>query len=139
MGCRAPETPEGLLRRDDIDIILNLTPPAAHFATTMAALEAGKHVFCEKTLGHQRSGKPMTLAEAAERARICRLGVAPDSLLGAGLQKARAMIDAGAIGRPLMATASIMYHGADELASESGVLLPPRTAVVRSTMSGPIS
>lgn len=46
--------------------------------------------------------------------RGLRLGVAPDTILGAGLQKARAMIDAGAIGRPLMATASIMYHGADD-------------------------
>jgi len=104
-------TPERLFARDDIDIILNLTPPAAHFATTMAALDAGKHVFCEKTLGINVA-EATALAHAAE-ARGLRLGVAPDTLLGAGLQKARAMIDAGAIGRPLMATASIMYHGAD--------------------------
>ena len=45
------ETPDRLIARDDIDIVLNLTPAAAHYATTMAALEAGKHVFCEKTLG----------------------------------------------------------------------------------------
>jgi predicted dehydrogenase len=51
------ETPERLIAREDIDVILNLTPPAAHFATTMAALEAGKHVFSEKTLG-------ITFAEA---------------------------------------------------------------------------
>ncbi len=42
----AGETPDRLIARDDIDIILNLTPPAAHYATTMAALKAGKHVFC---------------------------------------------------------------------------------------------
>jgi len=106
------ETPERLIARDDVDIILNLTPPAAHFATTMAAFEGGKHVFCEKTLGVSLD-EAVALARAADE-RGLRLGVAPDSLLGAGLQKARAMIDAGAIGRPLMATASIMYHGADD-------------------------
>jgi predicted dehydrogenase len=108
----AAETPDRLIARDDIDVILNLTPPAAHYATTMAALQAGKHVFCEKTLG-------VTLEEAAALADMAknsglRLGVAPDTILGAGLQQARAMIDAGAIGRPLMATASILYHGADD-------------------------
>ena len=81
------ETPERLIARDDIDIILNLTPPAAHFATTMAALEAGKHVFCEKTLGTTLA-EARALADAAER-RGLRLGVAPDTILGAGLQKAR--------------------------------------------------
>ncbi len=110
-GVKA-ETPDRLIARDDIDIILNLTPPAAHFATTKAALEAGKHVFCEKTLGITLA-EASALADAAER-RGLRLGVAPDTILGAGFQKARAMIDAGAIGRPLMATASIMYHGADD-------------------------
>jgi len=104
-------TPDELLGRDDIDIVLNLTPPAAHCATTRAALLAGKHVFCEKTLG-------VNLAEARELTALAhklglRLAVAPDAILGAGLQKARAMVDAGAIGRPLFATAAILYHGAD--------------------------
>ena len=108
----AAETPDGLIARDDIDVILNLTPPAAHYATTMAALEAGKSVFCEKTLGTTLE-EARALADQAEQ-RGLRLGVAPDTILGAGLQKARAMIDAGAIGRPLMATASILYHGADD-------------------------
>ena len=108
----AAETPDGLIARDDIDIILNLTPPIAHYATTMAALKAGKSVFCEKTLGTTLE-EAAALADLAEE-RGLRLGVAPDPILGAGFQKARAMIDAGAIGRPLMATASIMYHGADD-------------------------
>ncbi|MCA9936967.1 MAG: Gfo/Idh/MocA family oxidoreductase, partial [Anaerolineales bacterium] len=40
-------SPEALLADPTLDIILNLTPPAAHFATTLAALQAGKHVYCE--------------------------------------------------------------------------------------------
>jgi predicted dehydrogenase len=108
----AAETPDGLIARDDIDVILNLTPPTAHFATTMAALEAGKSVFCEKTLGTTLEEAAALIAFAEERG--LRIGVAPDTILGAGLQKARVLIDAGAIGRPLMATASILYHGADD-------------------------
>jgi predicted dehydrogenase len=102
---------EDMLRRDDIEIILNLTPPAAHFATTMAAPSAGKHVFSEKPLA-VTSAESTLLAEEATR-RGLRLAVAPDSMLGAGVQKARAMIDAGFIGKPLMATAAILYHGAE--------------------------
>ncbi|MEP7239352.1 MAG: Gfo/Idh/MocA family oxidoreductase [Devosia sp.] len=105
------ETPAGLIARNDIDVILNLTPPLAHFETTRAALIAGKHVFSEKPLG-------ITVAEAQALSALAaeaglRLGVAPDTVFGAGLQKAREMIDAGMIGRPLMASASILYHGAD--------------------------
>lgn len=107
----AAETPESLLRREDVDIVLNLTPPAAHMATTRAALDAGKHVFSEKPIGISLM-EAEWLSELAER-RGRRLAVAPDSMLGAGFQKARTMIDAGAIGRPVMATASILYHGAD--------------------------
>ncbi len=72
----AAETPEGLLARDDIDVVLNLTPPAAHAATTMAALAAGRHVFSEKTLGATLA-EAKALARAAE-ARGLRLGVAPE-------------------------------------------------------------
>jgi len=37
-----------LLRRDDLDVILNLTPHYAHAETTIAALRAGHDVLCEK-------------------------------------------------------------------------------------------
>ncbi|UVK43811.1 Gfo/Idh/MocA family oxidoreductase [Mesorhizobium sp. AR07] len=52
-GCEV----ETLLRRADIDIILNLTPPAAHFPITMAALRAGKHVYSEKPLAATYTGR----------------------------------------------------------------------------------
>lgn len=44
----AGETPDGLIARDDIDVILNLTPPAAHYATTMAALKAASISFARR-------------------------------------------------------------------------------------------
>ncbi|MBZ9938559.1 Gfo/Idh/MocA family oxidoreductase [Mesorhizobium sp. BR1-1-16] len=102
---------DALLRRSDIEAVLNLTPPAAHHAVTRAALEAGKHVFTEKPLAADLE-EALDLADLAAQ-RGLRLAVAPDSVLGAGVQRARAMIDSGAIGRPLMANAAILYHGAD--------------------------
>src|SRR5437899_4131100 len=40
--------PMELIRRDDLDAVAIITPPSAHHALSMAALNAGKHVLCEK-------------------------------------------------------------------------------------------
>ena len=48
-GVRA-ETVEGLLAAPDIDIIVNLTIPDAHFAVTKSIVAAGKHAYSEKPL-----------------------------------------------------------------------------------------
>jgi len=41
---------EALVNRDDVDLIYIATPPFLHYPQAMAALEAGKHVICEKPL-----------------------------------------------------------------------------------------
>ena len=46
-GLRA-ETVDGLLKADDIDIVVNLTIPAAHHDVSKAIIDAGKHVYSEK-------------------------------------------------------------------------------------------
>ncbi|MCY4355445.1 MAG: Gfo/Idh/MocA family oxidoreductase [Truepera sp.] len=100
---------ELLLANPDIDLILNLTTPAAHFEVSLAALEAGKGVYSEKPLAiSMRDGKCLL-----ERARSLGLplGCAPDTFLGAGLQTCRSAIDKGLIGRPLAATAFFMSSG----------------------------
>lgn len=100
---------ESLLANPDIDLILNLTPPAAHFEVSLAALEAGKGVYSEKPLAiSMKDGKCLL-----ERARSLGLplGCAPDTFLGAGLQTCRSAIDKGLIGRPLAATAFFMSSG----------------------------
>lgn len=102
-------TPEALLARDDIDIVLNLTIPAAHVEVGLAALEAGKHVYSEKPLGSSVA-EARRLAEAAE-ARGLRIGCAPDTFLGGAHQTARALVDAGRIGRPVAGTATLMLPG----------------------------
>ena len=87
-----------LLARDDIDVVLNLTIPAAHAEISLAALESGKHVYSEKPLASTLADG-IAIVEAA-RARDLRVGSAPDTVLGAAIQAARQQIDAGTIGLP---------------------------------------
>jgi predicted dehydrogenase len=102
-------TLEALLADPAIEIVLVLTPPAAHAAVSRAAIAAGKHVYSEKPLATTREEAGAILAEAA--AAGVRLGAAPDTFLGGGLQTARALIDAGAIGEPVAASASFAHLG----------------------------
>lgn len=100
---------EALLARDDIDIVLNLTVPAAHAEIGHRALEAGKHVYSEKPLAGSFA-EAKGLNEAARTAGL-RLGCAPDTFLGGAHQTARALVDAGRIGRAVAGTATLMLPG----------------------------
>jgi predicted dehydrogenase len=101
--------PDALLADPSIDIVLVLTPPAAHAPVARAAIAAGKHVYTEKPLAVTRDDARTILAEAD--AAGVRVGAAPDTFLGGGLQTARAVIDSGAIGVPIAATASHTHLG----------------------------
>lgn len=100
---------DGLLAHDDVEAVLNLTIPAAHAAVDRACLEAGKHVFSEKPLAVTREEAAPVVALARERG--LRLGCAPDTFLGAGLQRCRSLVDAGGIGKPLSATIMLACPG----------------------------
>lgn len=81
----------------EIELVVNLTPPGSHYEVTRKMLESGKHVYSEKVLTTE-------LAQALELAAIARergvsLGVAPDTVLGAGVQTARRILDMGLIGQ----------------------------------------
>jgi predicted dehydrogenase len=96
-GVTARSVPE-LLAADDVDVVLNLTIPAAHAALTTAALEAGKHVYGEKPLALTPRDGAALLALADSRG--LRVGSAPDTVLGTGIQTARRLLDDGAVGEP---------------------------------------
>ncbi|MCX5513043.1 oxidoreductase [Kaistia algarum] len=98
-----------LLAGDDIDIVLNLTVPAAHAEVALAALANGKHVYTEKPLATTTAEGRLILETA--KAKGLRVGAAPDTVLGAGVQTARRLIDEGAIGDIVMGTAAILSHG----------------------------
>lgn len=101
--------PEALLMDDEIEIVVNLTPPAAHAELAVAALEAGKSVYNEKPLAIGRD-EAQLLLELAERKGL-HVGCAPDTFLGAGLQTCRKLIDDGAIGEPVGASAFMLSRG----------------------------
>ena len=98
-----------LLKRSDIDLIVNLTVPNAHFEVSHAALTAGKHVFCEKPLCVDLDHGRRLVKEAEVRG--LKLGCAPDTFLGAGGRLAREFVDEGRVGRILSGTAFLMSHG----------------------------
>jgi predicted dehydrogenase len=88
---------------------LNLTIPCAHAAVNLTALQAGKHAYCEKPFALNYREGQKTLQEAKKRK--LRLGCAPDTVLGGGIQTCRKLIDDGAIGRPVAATANMLCAG----------------------------
>ncbi len=104
-ACRV----EDLLADADIQIVVNLTPPAVHAGVALAALSAGKSVYNEKPLALRREDARKMLEMADSR--NLRIGCAPDTFLGAGLQTCRKLIDEGAIGFPVAATAFMLCHG----------------------------
>jgi predicted dehydrogenase len=103
------KTPEELFNDPGVDIILNITQPQHHHKVAMAAVKAGKHVYDEKPLCVTREEAAELLKTAAEKK--VRVGGAPDTFLGAGIQTCRKLIDDGWIGRPVAATAFMMNHG----------------------------
>ncbi len=97
-----------LLASGDVDLVLNLTIPAAHAQVALAALGAGKHVYGEKPLALDLGRGREVLAA---RAGGLRVGCAPDTVLGTGTQTARRAIEDGLIGTPLAANAVFTTAG----------------------------
>lgn len=104
-----PLTVEALLEDPDIQAIVNLTIPQAHVEVSAAAIASGKSVYSEKPLGLGRVEAAALVTDAADGG--VRLGCAPDTFMGAGLQTCRALVDEGAIGVPLTATAFMQQPG----------------------------
>ena len=107
------ENMQELFADPEVDIVLNLTRPYQHYAVTKAALLAGKHVYSEKPLGASWE-EGVELVKLAEE-RGLMIGGAPDTFLGAGIQTCRRLIDEGAIGQVVGATAFMMSRGPEGL------------------------
>ncbi|MDR9759909.1 Gfo/Idh/MocA family oxidoreductase [Rhizobium redzepovicii] len=116
-NLRAAEV-DALIDDRNIDLILNLTIPAAHFDVSMRALSAGKHVFTEKPLGVTAAEGRLLVGAAAEKDLM--LGSAPDTFLGAAGRHARRQMEAGAIGRPVTGTAFMMGRGMEHWHPDPG-------------------
>jgi predicted dehydrogenase len=98
-----------LLADPEIEIVLNLTIPIAHGEVALAALQAGKNVYNEKPLAISREDGRKILDLAKSTGLL--VGCAPDTFLGGGLQTCRKLIEDGAIGEPVAASAYMLCHG----------------------------
>jgi len=107
-GIRAM-TVDALLKDSEIDTVINLTIPAAHYEISHAILSAGKHAYSEKPFALSVEDGKKLVAEAD--ARKLKLGSAPDTFLGGGGQMARKLVDEGKIGRIIAGTTYVMGHG----------------------------
>jgi predicted dehydrogenase len=99
-------TNEEILNDKDIQIVINTTYPMSHYEVTKDALNAGKHVYCEKMMA-------VELAEGKELVELAKsknllFTMAPDTFLGAGWQAARHAVDSGLIGEPITASCVCM-------------------------------
>lgn len=98
-----------LLADPEIEIVINLTIPSVHAEVHMKIIESGKHAYGEKPLATKLEDGEKVLSYAKEKG--LRIGTAPDTFLGGGIQTCRKLIDDGWIGEPIAASASMMSHG----------------------------
>ena len=101
-----------LLASEDVDLVLNLTVPEAHAEVSLGAIAAGKHVYVEKPLATRLADGRAVLAAA--EAKGVRVGAAPDTVLGAGVQNARRLLNESAFGTPIFGVAAVMSHGMED-------------------------
>ena len=110
-ACGIPKalTVDELMADPEIDLVLNLTIPAAHYEINKKALLAGKHVYSEKPLAIELEEGEELLSIAKEKGLM--VGCAPDTVMGGALQLCRRLIEEGAIGKPLSAEVTLHKHG----------------------------
>ncbi|MBQ9786897.1 MAG: Gfo/Idh/MocA family oxidoreductase [Lentisphaeria bacterium] len=106
------KTVDEIFADPSIDLVLNLTPPKAHYAIAKRTLESGKHAYSEKPLG-------IDLAEARELLALAEskglaIGCAPDTFLGGGPQTMRKLLDDGWIGKPVAGTVICLGRGPEK-------------------------
>ena len=100
---------DDILSNEDVDLIINLTIPAAHKEIIIKSLNAGKHCFSEKPLAMSFS-EGLEISELAISKNLY-VGCAPDTFLGAAGQKARSLIEDNKIGNVVLGTFNLMSHG----------------------------
>jgi predicted dehydrogenase len=102
---------DDVLDHAEVEVVVNLTIPAVHAHISSRAIGAGKHVWSEKPISVDlASGR--ALLEQAEAVGLL-VGVAPDTVLGPGVQTARRAIARGDIGEPQWAQTMMQYIGPD--------------------------
>jgi predicted dehydrogenase len=110
-GVRQSGNAADVLDHPDVELVVNLTIPAVHAQVSGQTIDAGKHVWSEKPISVDRDSGRKLLAKAEAAGLL--VGVAPDTVLGPGVQTARRAIARGDIGEPLSAQTVMQYIGPD--------------------------
>ena len=98
-----------LLNDREINVILNLTIPKAHFDVSKNALNANKHCYSEKPMCTKfEDGK--TLLDLANKKKLY-IGNSPDTFLGAGIQKSKELLEIKTIGEVKLGNAIFAFPG----------------------------
>ncbi len=119
---------DDVLDHPDVELVVNLTIPAVHAEVAGKAIAAGKNVWTEKPISTDRQSGHDLLAHAAATGLL--VGVAPDTVLGPGMQTALRAIARGDIGEPLSAQTVMQYIGPDSF--------HPRAEFLFSRGAGPL-
>ena len=100
---------KNLLKDKEIEIILNLTVPKAHFEVSKKALLNNKHVYTEKPMAiNLKDGKE--LLKISKRKKLY-IGNAPDTFLGGGNQKSKEILEKNFIGKINLGNIIFAYPG----------------------------
>jgi predicted dehydrogenase len=116
-GLRLEESLDAVLLDPDVDAIVLATPHSLHAEQTIAAAEAGKHIFCEKPFAlTKRDAEAM--AEAAERAGVA-LGLGYNRRFHPEMTKLRERIRTGALGTVMHVEATMTFANALALSPDA--------------------
>ncbi|MFC7876354.1 Gfo/Idh/MocA family protein [Isoptericola sp. NPDC057391] len=108
-GARVAADLDALVASDDVQVVLDLTTPGVHAHVAKACAAAGVDRYGEKPLAADLATSREVMAAAA--AAGTRVGCAPDTVLGTGVQTARAAVEDGRIGTPTAAVATWVSPG----------------------------
>jgi predicted dehydrogenase len=122
-GVARGGSPESVIDDPEVELIVNLTVPAAHGPIATQALERGKHVWNEKPLTTDLDSSSRLVELADEKGLF--LGCAPDTFLGAGIQTTLRLIAEGAIGRPLTAQGIMQNPGPERWHPDPAFIFGP--------------
>ncbi len=98
-GCVADKSWQDTIKRDDVDVVINCTPPGVHAEISIAAMRAGKHVLCEKPLTRTIVEAEEMLKVARETKRVLKCGF--NHRHHPAMWELKKRLDAGDLGKPL--------------------------------------
>ena len=117
-GCRAYDSVEELLADPEVDAVSVCTSNATHAQTAIAALRAGKHVLCEKPMATTIEDCEAMVEAAREAGRFLMIG--QNQRLARAHVRAKELLDAGRIGRPLTFRTTFGHGGPETWSIDPG-------------------